>query len=132
MPMTKAEKRLNALQTVQGEKLKKIFPKAAEYTGYALYRLVRDIERRAHKLAEDQCTRTLREGYVEHTEATILEALDHVLGYKAARVPIFLNGDPRGYAIKISDMHVRGHKLDIHTDWGGYGILAPDFEEDGS
>jgi hypothetical protein len=42
--------------------------------------------------------------------------------------PIFLNGDARGYALKIQDDYVRDNNLDIHKDWGGYGILAPEFD----
>ena len=40
---------------------------------------------------------------------------------------IKINTDPRGYALKIEDSYVKEQKLDIHRDWGGYGILAPDF-----
>ncbi len=132
MAMTKAEKRVNELQTRQGERLLAIFPAAKEFTPWALYRAVRELERRAHKLAEDQCNRPLSSSYITRMEDAIESALDEILEYRAAKVPIFLNGDPRGYALKISDEYVRKNKLDIHTDWGGYGILAPDFEEDGS
>jgi hypothetical protein len=37
----------------------------------------------------------------------------------------YCNGDPRGYALKI-DLQV-GEEL--HRDWGGYGIIAPDLSE---
>ena len=40
---------------------------------------------------------------------------------------IFFNNDPRGYALKIDDEFVSKNKLEIHCDWGGNGILAPDF-----
>jgi len=40
--------------------------------------------------------------------------------YKA----VFINGDPRGYALKIKDEFVRENNLTIYQDWGGYGILA--------
>lgn len=40
---------------------------------------------------------------------------------------IIVNGDCRGYALKISDKYVRENNLRIYTDWGGYGILAPEF-----
>jgi len=43
--------------------------------------------------------------------------------YKA----VFINGDPRGYALKISDKYVRERQLRIYSDMGGYGILAPAF-----
>ncbi len=54
-------------------------------------------------------------------------------------VPVFLNRDPRGYALKIDDawMAEHGNATDhpsksptavcrLHRDWGGYGIIAPD------
>lgn len=40
---------------------------------------------------------------------------------------IFINRDPRGYALKIKNDYVREHNLNIYKDWGGYGILSPDF-----
>ena len=41
-------------------------------------------------------------------------------------VAIFLNLDPRGYALKIDDQDARA--LDIYKDWGGYGIICPEFD----
>jgi hypothetical protein len=38
---------------------------------------------------------------------------------------IFFNGDARGYALKINDEFVKDKE--IFKDWGGYGIIAPDF-----
>lgn len=44
----------------------------------------------------------------------------------------FINGDPRGYALKIDNENSGGKKLidavKLHTDWGGYGILSPEIE----
>lgn len=42
---------------------------------------------------------------------------------------IFLNQDPRGYALKIRDDAARN--LVIHKDWGGYGIIAPEIGANG-
>ena len=42
---------------------------------------------------------------------------------------IFLNTDPRGYALKIPDDIVKKNNLIIHQDWGEFGILAPDLNE---
>lgn len=46
----------------------------------------------------------------------------------------FVNGDPRGYALKIdagqsyeSEYHPEYIPEGLHRDWGGYGILAPEF-----
>lgn len=41
----------------------------------------------------------------------------------------FINGDPRGYALKFKEEEVkqlRDAGYYPYTDWGGYGILAPE------
>lgn len=38
----------------------------------------------------------------------------------------FINFDPRGYALKIKEEFSKDF---YNKDWGGYGILAPDFNE---
>lgn len=44
-------------------------------------------------------------------------------------VPVFLNRDPRGYALKIDDEWMRKHDAKLYRDWGGYGIIAPDIDK---
>ena len=50
-----------------------------------------------------------------------------------------INGDPRGYSLKIKEEQNRifvnsddgknhDQKVINYTDWGGYGILAPEFD----
>lgn len=54
------------------------------------------------------------------------------------RIPIFLNKDARGYALKIDSDWLDEqrsnpntvHLASIHRDWGGNGIIAPDLSED--
>jgi len=133
--MTKAEKRINDLKTKQGEGLRTIFPKTHEYVGYALYGRVRALEIEAHKLAEDQCNRPLPEGYVERKKDSILARLDAILGFREQKIPVLCNSDPRGYGLKIHDAWMRQRwplgareRPPIETDWGGYGIIAPDYD----
>lgn len=122
------------------QNLARIFPRLAAFiendkqNTIDAYATLRDLERRASKLAEDQCNRPLSEGYVERTEASILGMLDNLIGWKDARVPVFCNGDPRGYGLKIhaADADSVDPERHLHRDWGGYGIIAPNFEEDGS
>lgn len=110
-----------------GLALQKIFPATKGMDPEELVASLAKVEKAAHKLAEDECNRPLPDGYVERRSAEILGWLDSILAFKAAKVPVFLNGDPRGYALKIQDGYVRARKLDIERDWGGYGILAPEF-----
>ena len=90
------------------------------------------LERKAHKLAVDYCNGengVNSENWGEKCEP-ILKEVRKVLNC-TDNFPIFLNGDARGYALKIDDKYMqmlreRNNKV-LHTDWGGYGILAPDF-----
>ena len=45
---------------------------------------------------------------------------------------LFINGDARGYALKINDkiMQQEYKETGLHQDWGGYGILAPEINGD--
>jgi hypothetical protein len=92
-----------------------------------LCKQVHRLEGEAHRLAERACNEDLGEGYQEKKEKSILKRLDAILNFRAQNIPVFLNGDPRGYALKIDNKYVRDHELDIHRDWGGYGIIAPEF-----
>jgi len=58
----------------------------------------------------------------------ILTRVDKILHFKEKMIPVFINHDPRGYALKIKESYVREYKLKIHQDFGGYGILAPEFD----
>ena len=56
----------------------------------------------------------------------ILKKVYKILGEKAKDI-VFINYDPRGYTLKIRDSYIKENNIKIFTDWGGYGILAPDF-----
>jgi hypothetical protein len=90
-----------------------------------LAKQVHSIEVKAHKLAEDECNGV---AVPENWEKKILVRLDKIINFKAKGVPIFVNGDPRGYALKIEDAWMKANECDLHRDWGGYGILAPEFD----
>ncbi len=46
---------------------------------------------------------------------------------KALRDAIIINYDSRGYCLKISDKYMIKHNVNLYRDFGGYGIIAPDF-----
>lgn len=108
-----------------GFALQRIFPKTKGMGPVALCKSLHRLESEAHSAAERYSSYPTPEGYIEKKEASILKRLDQLLGYKSADVPVFVNLDPRGYALKIDDGYARN--LDIHKDWGGYGILCPEF-----
>ena len=88
---------------------------------------VHRIEVKAHRLAEDYCNIQVDKDKHEKAMEGCLKALDRVLNFNAQGIPVFINRDPRGYALKIESEYVAAHNLDIHRDWGGYGIIAPEF-----
>jgi hypothetical protein len=109
-----------------GEQLLVIFPQATERDPLALCRKLRRIEAVAHKLAEDCCNwLSMESEEYEERHTKILNRLVDVLG-SVSSPEVFINLDPRGYALKIDDEIMRAGKFKLHTDWGGYGIIAPD------
>jgi len=108
----------------QGQVLNKIFETGIDDDILIIKVVV--LERQAHDLAERFCNGTIDQDRYEYLKNHILTKLDQVLNFKEKNIPVFLNGDPRGYALKIDHEYVREHDLSIHRDWGGYGILAPE------
>jgi hypothetical protein len=123
--MTKKQQQREAILQ-HGFKLIRVF-NLPEGTGpTTLCKRVHRLEGEAHRLAKRACNEDLGEEFIEKKEKSILKRLDVILNFRAQNIPVFLNGDPRGYALKIDDEYVREHNLDIHRDWGGYGIIAPE------
>jgi hypothetical protein len=122
MKTTKAERRVLAM-LAHGAKLRAIYPQATDDPLTLCKRLHR-LEVEAHHYAEALCN------YLDPTEEerkrkeeSILRRAHAILGEDGPRV--FLNLDPRGHALKIGPSDAKG--LDIGHDWGGYGIICPEF-----
>ena len=87
------------------------------------------LEYKAHRLAEDYCNGKIEIDEWEGISDKILASLEKIIGKKNMN-KVFFNGDPRGYALKIDDKYRdKMHKAGITRDFGGYGIIAPDFRE---
>jgi hypothetical protein len=75
-----------------------------------------------------QATEEERDAFFE----AILDKIDKILNFKKEGIPVFINYDPRGYALKIRSEWTAGYNSKaekrIYTDFGGYGILAPEFD----
>jgi hypothetical protein len=104
-----------------------VFPHARECGPEVLAVNLRALERRAHLLAVDYHNRPMAEGEYEQREEHVLRDVDRVLGFRAAKIPVFVDDDGRGYALKIQADYVRARGLALHTDLGGDGILWPEF-----
>ena len=102
-----------------------LFPRIADDRAEA-WRKLRRLEKRAQAWALRGCNGPeWAEGESERREASILDALDRLTGWRAAGVPVFLNGDPRGYGLKVRGGYAVPEGL--QRDGVGYGIIAPEF-----
>lgn len=92
--------------------------------GSDLYATLRRIEIKAARLATAECN---GDATPEGWEEKITAAVARVFGGKVPE-GFFINGDPRGYTLKIRDTSpVLETVPGLSRDWGRYGILAPDF-----
>jgi hypothetical protein len=121
-----ARQRMNEQILTHGENLKTIFNLTGDAVKIA--KQVHSLEVKAAKVALDYCNGDIEMEGKEYLEEKLLSQLDKVLNFSAQAIPVFFNGDPRGYTLKIDDKYVRDNNLAIYLDWGGYGILAPEFD----
>ena len=125
-------------QTEQTERARKIHHTALEALcttntpGLTLWRKLRRLEKEANDAATAQCNgspyklQPYREDFQwEAYKGRVAATVKSILG----KLPVgfFVNGDPRGYALKINP-EVKGAVVPegMHTDLGRYGILAPE------
>src|SRR3990167_6147263 len=102
-----------ALETLRGSGCKK--------NGLQLWRALNRLEHGANRNAVALCNGEIEqeryEEMKEWVEARIADLFDGLpQGF-------FVNGDPRGYALKI-DPNKTTIPEGMHKDWGGYGCLA--------
>lgn len=94
----------------------------------ALFKIERDASKRSVQYCNGECTSEDWQACKVITEVLVEEAI--------GRIPpgFFVNSDARGYTIKIDNERPEGKALidtvRMHTDWGGYGILAPEITGD--
>ena len=127
-----------------GENLLALFPNAKIKEPIALCKALRRLEVKAHRAAENWCNGLPgpKAPAAEHDSdywgdegIRLAEKAAAILGEpKTAGIDIQFNGDARGYALKLfADASGGGkedslpHGVTIYKDWGGYGIIAPDF-----
>jgi len=112
--------------TKHGQNLKAVFNLNQDIDPVKLCKRLFRLENKAHKLALDFCNGKIDQLEWDQKADKILTKVEAILKNKKV---LFLNGDARGYALKIDDGYIRNNNLNIHRDWGGYGIVAPDFRE---
>jgi len=122
--MNKRERMYDQIRT-HGDNLNKIFH--TDIDNITLCKKLFRLENKGNRIALDYCNGDMKNEDFETQKDKILKSVDKILNFTKQNIPVFFNSDPRGYALKIEDDYVRD--ITIHRDWGGYGILAPDFRE---
>lgn len=110
-----------------GNNLNKIFKTGMD--PIALCKKLFSLEKKMRKAAVDDNNGDIERSEYDKIEKQILASVDKLLGYKAKKIPVIVNDDSRGYALKIDDDWVHKNNVTIYTDMGGYGILAPNYSE---
>jgi hypothetical protein len=105
-----------------GDNLKAIFN--LDIDSIKLCKQLFRLENKAHKLATDYCNGDFQ-GDIEKESEKILSKVANILNTNTFNM--FFNTDARGYALKFFENF--SEDKPIHKDWGGYGIIAPDFRE---
>jgi hypothetical protein len=110
-----------------GEQLQSLFPATRGSDPVNLCRKLRRLETEAHNIALKACNTG---DDTDAEEAVTLAKIDKVLDFTGAKVPVFINLDARGYALKIDSDWMREHReVRLYEDWGSFGIIAPDLRE---
>lgn len=134
--MHNSDKRAKMYANIErhGARLNAIFNTGLEPV--ALCKKLRRLEKQAHDLALHYCNGTggvTTENWEVKTAPVLAKVRKLLFPNGMTNTPldwaIFINGDARGYALKIKSEYVEKHKLVIYEDFGGYGIIAPDFTE---
>ena len=127
---TTANKKIEMYARIKkhGEDIKKIFSLPADTDPIKLCKKLYKFEKQAQAIQMLQYNGNYKEAAFREGQL-FGRLMVFLLKDPDNKFKIFLNYDPRGYALKIPDDIVKEKNLTIHKDWGEFGILAPDLNE---
>jgi len=108
-----------------GENLKKVF-NLPDADPIKLSKSIFSLENKAHKIMTDWCNGDITEKQQDALINEISKKLAKIIGAENMS-KVFFNGDCRGYTLKLTEK--ASEAAIIHKDWGGFGIIAPDFRD---
>ncbi len=127
---TTANKKIEMYARIKkhGEDIKKIFSLPADTDPIKLCKKLYKFEKQAQAIQMLHYNGNYKEAALREGQL-FGRLMVFLLKDPGNKFNIFLNTDPRGYALKIPDEIVREKNLTISKDWGGFGIIAPDLNE---
>lgn len=120
--MNKKERMYQAIDQ-HGQRLNNIFN--TDLDNVSLCKKLFRLENKTWRLATDYCNGHVNSEEWEKQTDKVLANVAKILGTSESN--IYINGDPRGYALKFQSDFTNKHKNNMYCDFGGYGIIAPDF-----
>lgn len=91
---------------------------------YATFEILLKAEREAHRQTTKECNQHVSDEDSDKWHEKFIARLTKKLGVDKMPDGFFINYDPRGYALKMKE---GTFPQGFWTDFGGYGILAPEF-----
>jgi hypothetical protein len=91
---------------------------------FDIYAKLKRLERKANRISTQECNGEINEDKADKQLESIKKQVLILLPVLPESL-FFINGDPRGYSLKIKESFAT--EINMYKDWGGYGILAPDF-----
>ena len=108
--------------TKHGQDLKRLFNLDHTTDPVKLCKKLLRLETKAHRLATNFCNGDIDQIEFDTQGDKILTKVETILNNKKV---LLLNGDARGYALKIDDDFIRVNNLSIFRDWGGQSRASP-------
>ena len=91
---------------------------------FQIFETLARAEREAHRRTTLECNEAISDEESEKWHDRFVSRLTKNLGVDKMPDGFFINYDPRGYALKMKE---GTFQKGLWTDFGGYGILAPEF-----
>jgi len=120
----------------QYEALYAMFPGGPCYSPETLADKLKNLEREANQCATAHCNGEIGDKTWEKQSCKVLSEVEELLPgitnpFNDQGCYLFVNGDPRGFTLKLAVCRNSESKrlpsdFPLETDWGGFGILAPD------
>lgn len=99
--------------------------------GEDVYKKLCRIESKVHAVATRECNGDMNDEQAQPTYDRAKKQIEELLPRLKNFGGFFFNGDPRGYSLKVKDGVIdkifaeTGFRM--YSDFGGYGLLAPEF-----
>ena len=120
----KASDMIEQMRVAHHAALKAMMPPGGMQSGRAVWRKLRRIELAVSQAALRLSMTGLPDGEQDRIRMWATSKVTEIFGRPLPG--FFVNWDPRGYALKL---HEKSVPFDLHTDWGGYQILAPNINQ---